>query len=193
MTRPTYCLTGTFELGTLRDVSAALNKLQCRVLEDVSSKVDYLLIGALTEGRTAPMDAALNLIFEGRAITLLHEAHWLAGLGNCPEVVEILDKARQLPDGSAFKRAPSKAKTAAWEGQVLIRLRYRNAKGEESDREVRLHKVTTEPNGRPAALIGFCLMRQMNRTFKAANVVSTGIVDSESGDLSELQALLAKL
>jgi len=189
----TYCLAGSFVSGSRRDVAAVLEHLGNKVVEDISGQVDYLLIGSKTEAGNSTIADALDFLYRGHRITLLHEGHWIGSLESEPEAVALLKKAAALEDASAFKRAASKAKDVLWAGSHLVRLRYRNAKGEESDRDVRLQKVTAEDDGRPAALVGYCMLRKMNRTFKSANVIAAEIIDTESGEVAELRELLARL
>lgn len=189
----TYCIAGSFVSGSRRDVAAVLEQMGNKVVEDISGQVDFLLIGTKTEAGNSTIDAALDFLYRGHRITLLHEGHWLEFVESDPEAFAILKSAKALDDASAFKRPASKAKDVLWEGAHMVRFRYRNAKGVESERDVRLQKVTAEADGSPAALVGYCTLRKMNRTFKAANVVSAEVIDVESGEVAELQALLARL
>lgn len=189
----TFCLAGSFASGSRRDVAAVLTKLNYRVVEDISGQVDYLLIGSGTAEKSGAIDAALSLIFEGYRITLLHEDHWLEWLGNESEAVfDLLKDAVKLPDAGAYRKVPSKAKDVLWEGDHLVRFQYRNSKGEESDREVKLKKVSGA-NGVPKDLSGYCMLRKMSRTFKASNVISAEVIDTESGEIGDLRELLARL
>lgn len=187
----TYCLTGSFTSGSRRDVAAVLEHMGSKVVEDLSGKVDFLLVGAKTEAGNSTVQAALDFLYRGHRITLLHEGHWLDWIERDPAAASSLSQAKALDDAKAFKRAPSKAKGVLWEGAQIVRFRYRNAKGEESERDVRLQKVTGENDGRPAALVGYCMLRKMNRTFKAANVVSFDLIDDQAD--GELQAVLSLL
>lgn len=188
----TYCLTGSFVSGSRRDVAAVLEHMGSKVVEDLSGKVDFLLVGAKTEAGNSTVQAALDFLYRGHRITLLHEGHWLEEVERDPAAVSLLLQAKTLDDAGAFKRPPSRAKDVLWEGGGhLVRFRYRNAKGEESERDVRLQKVTGENDGRPAALIGYCMLRKMNRTFKAANVVSFELIDDQAD--GELQTVLSRL
>lgn len=188
----TFCLAGDFACGSRRDVAAVLAKINSRVVEDISGQVDYLLIGANTKAGNGAIDAALRLIYEGYRVTLLHENHWLEWLDSDPETFNVLKDAVRLPDASAYRKAPSRAKAVLWEGDHLVRFRYRNTKGEESDREVKLKKVSGT-DGQPVDLSGYCMLRKMSRTFKAANVIAAEIIDTESGEVAELRELLARL
>lgn len=187
----TYCLTGSFVSGTRRDIAAVLERMGSNVVEDMSGNVDFLLVGAKTEAGNSTVQAALDFLYRGHRITLLHEGHWLAFVESDRAGASLLQQAKTLEDAGAFKRAPSKAKGILWEGANIVRFRYRNAKGEESERDVRLQKVTGENDGQPAALVGYCMLRKMSRTFKAANVVSCELIDDQPD--GELQAVLSRL
>lgn len=195
MTRTTYCLTGTFDIGSIDEVSGFLERLNCRVLDEVSPKIDYLLIGRKRKGKDVDeaITEACCLIEEGRQITLIHESHWVEMLSRDTKAWELLALVKAEAD-SGMVRKPRRTvgPPALWEGSHLVRFRYRNAKGEETDREVKLHRVTGE-NGQPEKLSGFCLYRGMNRTFIAANIVSAEVIDAESGEVGELKELLARL
>lgn len=195
MTRPTYCLTGAFDTGSSEDVAALLAQLNCRVLDEVSPKIDYLLIGRKRRASdsTEAIEAAIQLLMQGHQITLLHENHWLASLGSDPEKWQHVVMAKASV-GEKVPRKPRRASgpPALWEGDHLVRFRYRNAKGEESEREVKLHRVSGA-NGRPADLTGYCLLRKMSRTFKAANILHAEVIDGETGEVTGLKELLSRL
>lgn len=187
----TYCLTGSFASGTRRDVAAVLEHMGSKVVEDLSGNVDFLLVGANTESGNNTVHSALDFLYRGHRITLLHEGHWLEWIESDQAATSLLQQAKTLDDAGAFKRPPSKAKGVLWEGAHMVRFQYRNAKGEESKRDVRLQKITGESDGRPAALVGYCMLRKMSRTFKAANVVSCELIDDHPD--SELQVVLSRL
>lgn len=187
----TYCLTGSFISGTRRDVAAVLEGMGCRVVEDVSRSVDFLLVGAKISAGNSTIQAALDLLYGGHGITVLHELHWLRWMDSDQAAASLLQQAKGLDDARAFKRPPSKAKGVLWEGAQMVRFEYRDSKGEKSERDVRLQKVTGEADGRPAALVGYCMLRKMSRTFKAGNVVSLELIDDQLD--SDLQAVLARL
>jgi len=195
MTRTTYCLKGTFETGSRDEVSSFLERLNCRVLDEVSRKIDYLLIGGKRRGKEVDeaIEEACFLIEEGRQITLIQESHWVELLSRDAEAWALLSLVKaEAGKGMVRKPRRSVGPPPLWEGDHLVRFRYRNAKGEETDREVKLHRVSGE-NGQPEKLSGFCLYRNMNRTFIAANIVSAEVIDAESGEVGELKELLARL
>lgn len=193
MTRTTYCLTGDFDTGSIEQMTRILTEFNYRVLPEMSRKIDYLLIGRKTKACTPEIEQAVLLLQQGHQLTVTHENHWLELLERDLGAWQSLHRAKAT-NGELAPRKARKEKSAnlLWEGAHLVRFRYRNAKGEETDREVKLHRVTGE-NGQPEKLSGFCLYRNMNRTFIAANIVSAEVIDAESGEVGELKELLARL
>ena len=192
MTRTTYCLTGTFDTGSLDEMTTILTAFNYRVLDEVSRKIDFLLVGKKTRGFTDEMEQALALLRDGHLITVMHEDHWLEALGERLGAWQTLHQVDTLAAEPTPKRPRKAPANLLWEGDHLVRFRYRNAKGEETDREVKLHRVNGE-NGQPEKLSGYCLYRNQNRTFFAKNIIAAEVIDVESGEVAELQALLARL
>lgn len=195
MTRTTYCLTGKFDTGSRDVVRGFLERLNYRVLDEVSPKIDYLLIGRKRGG--FDVDEAITeaccLTEEGHQITVIHEEHWVELLSRDAEAWRLLSLIK-AGEGEKMVRKPRRevGLPALWNGDHLVRFRYRNANGVETDREVKLHRVTGE-NGQPEKLSGFCLYRNQNRTFLAKNIIAAEVIDVESGEIGELVALLKRL
>jgi NAD-dependent DNA ligase len=88
-----FCFTGEFHFGTRSACARAVTSRGGRSEERITSRIDYLVVGALAShawkntSHGTKIEAAVRLQSEGGKVRIISEEHWSAAIAEAPEIV----------------------------------------------------------------------------------------------------------